>query len=208
MERMATANPFQSEPTSFKQAKTFHGDKCILRTCWNIPTTCREVRRNAALIELNQTQTTPTRNTRKARDDTPPCRRVPSAFHLIPALSRSPRKARCNFSGEAVLVLGVAINSMSYPGAGSPTERAVSRNTRLLRLRTTALPSFLPAINATRPRGSRWLSACFTMMRIPPPEKRTPRLKTSLIWSLDLIVSIRPNYIRGGITSCGARRKR
>ena len=77
----------------------------------------------------------------------------------------------------------------SNPSHGAPQCRAASRRTRRLRLRSTALPSRLPATNATRPRGPRSVlsvGAAMTTACVSLP--RAPVLKSSSISRDDLMV--------------------
>jgi len=61
---------------------------------------------------------------------------------------------------EQVAVLGRAISATSYPGQGPSARLTASRTTRRERFRSTAFPSFLPAIKATRPEGPRPSGVC------------------------------------------------
>jgi hypothetical protein len=72
-----------------------------------------------------------------------------------PAFLSTTRIARSIASGSAVARPFLATSATSQPRHGPPARRAASRRTRRHLLRRTALPSFLPAMNATRPSGPR-----------------------------------------------------
>lgn len=72
-----------------------------------------------------------------------------------PASTRSRWSSAVRAAGLAAPVIRRAITTTSHPVQGAPSSRAACRITRLLRLRPTAEPRRLPAINATRPRGPR-----------------------------------------------------
>ena len=81
-----------------------------------------------------------------------------------------------------------ATKATSYPGKGPPTSRHTSRIRRFARFRQTALPSFFPAIKATRPFRSCCPSVLNTIKLSSGAFTRLPSLKRRVISALDLIV--------------------
>lgn len=94
-------------------------------------------------------------------------------------------------------VAGLAMRTTSYPVHGAFALLAASRNTRLERFRTTAFPSRLPAIKATRPSGPR-PSGVFAMSAVTKGcEIRWLSRKIRSISRDDLIVLTRRPFTQG-----------
>ena len=175
--RVTADDALEREPSAAHQAVTLNSGHRIARARRIEPARGREQRRDESLVQPDR----PSRN---------PGKWAPHRPHR--SVSIAATRAASISSGRASRVRARATSATSHPAQGPPTRPTAARITRLLRFRTTAEPSFLPATKSTRPFGSRASGVSTANTSRVEPAARPPSANSRSTSACAVIVRMAP----------------